>query len=302
MSNTETIADFYRNKCLGVPDNLERELAHFNAFRIDELAHAGAPPVRYARRDYYKISLIRGHNIYHYADKSLEVSGPALLFFNPRVPYTFEYVDKENYRSGGYFCIFREEFFSEHMRLSLRELPMYTPGGKPAYMLDSTQDKNVSNVFEKMLEELQSDYRFKYDLIRNYIMEMVHYALKMQPAEALYQHMDANTRITAVFTELLERQFPIESPSQQFSLRSARDFAEQLNVHVNHLNRAIKISTGKTTTGHISERLASEAKALLKHTDWNISEISYCLGFEEPAHFNHFFKKQTSMTPSAFRG
>jgi len=190
MSTTESIADFYRNKCLGVPDNLEREVGHFNAFRIDEFMHSGKAPVRYARRDYYKISLLRGHNIYHYADKSLEVSGPALLFFNPRVPYTFEYVEKENNHSG-YFCIFREEFFSEHMRLSLRELPMYAPGGKPAYMLDSTQDKNVSNVFEKMLEELQSDYRFKFDLIRNYIMEMVHYALKMQPAEALYQHMDA---------------------------------------------------------------------------------------------------------------
>ena len=301
MSNVETIADFYRNKCMGVPDNLEREVGHFNAFKMEELNKTPHKPVRYTRRDYYKISLIRGHYIYHYADKSLEVSGPTLLFFNPRVPYTFEHVGEEKPFSG-YFCIFKEEFFSEHMRLSLRELPMYAPGGRPAYMLDQTQDKNVSNVFEKMLEELQSDYRFKFDLIRNYIMEMVHYAMKMQPAEALYQHKDANARITAVFTELLERQFPIESSSQQFTLRSARDFAEQLNVHVNHLNRAIKLSTGKTTTSHISDRLASEAKALLRHTDWNISEISYCLGFEEPAHFNHFFKKQTSMTPSAFRG
>jgi len=301
MSTTETIADFYRNKCHGVPDNLEREVGHFNAFKIDDLNHTPRPPVRYARRDYYKISLIRGHNIYHYADKSLEVSGPALLFFNPRVAYTFETVG-ENVDRTGFFCIFKEEFFSDHMRHGLRELPMYTPGGRPAYMLSKAEDKNISGVFEKMLEELQSDYRFKYDLIRTYIMEIVHYALKMQPAETLYQHVDANARLTAVFTELLERQFPIESPSQQFVLRSARDFAEQLNVHVNHLNRAIKLSTGKTTTGHISERLASEAKALLKHTDWNISEIGYCLGFEEPAHFNHFFKKQTSMTPSAFRG
>lgn len=300
MSNVETIADFYRNKCMGVPDNLEREIGHFNAFKMDELYHT-AKPVRYTRRDYYKISLIRGHYIYHYADKSLEVAGSTLLFFNPRVPYTFEHVGPETPFSG-YFCIFKEEFFSEHLRLSLRELPMYAHGGKPAYMLDQIQDKNVSNVFEKMLEELKSDYRFKFDLIRNYIMEMVHYALKMQPAEALYQHTDANSRITAVFTELLERQFPIESPSQQFALRSASDFAQQLNVHVNHLNRAIKLSTGKTTTSHILERLASEAKALLRHTDWNISEISYCLGFEEPAHFNHFFKKQTYMTPSAFRG
>lgn len=301
MSNFETLEDFYRNKCLGIPENMDREVGHFSAFKIDDLAISTKQPMRYTRRDYYKISLMRGHNIYHYADKSLEVTGPALLFFNPRVPYTVEFLNKSEHQSG-YFCIFKEEFFSDNMRVSLRELPMYAMGGKPAYMLDNEQDKNMSHVFEKMLTELRSDYRFKFDLIRNYILEMVHAALKIGPTESLYQHVDANARITAVFTELLERQFPIESPSQQFILRSAKDYADRLNVHVNHLNRAIKLSTGKTTTGHIFERLTSEAKALLKHTDWNISEIGYCLGFEEPAHFNHFFKKQTSMTPSAFRG
>jgi AraC-like DNA-binding protein len=237
--------------------------------------------------------------VYHYADKSLEVSGTTLLFFNPRVPYTFTRLGET---VTGYFCIFKEDFFSEFLRTGLSELPMYAPGGKPAYQLNEAQDRKVSQVYEKMLEELPSDYRFKYDLIRNYVMEMVHYAMKMQPSEKLYQNIDANTRITAVFTELLERQFPIESPSQQFALRSAGDFARQLNVHVNHLNRAVKLSTGKTTTGHIADRLTGEAKALIKHTNWNISEISYCLGFEEPAHFNHFFKKHTGVAPSAYRG
>jgi len=132
-------------------------------------------------------------------------------------------------------------------------------------------------------------------------MEMVHYALKMQPSETLYQHTDANARITAVFTELLERQFPIDSPARQFTMRSAKDFAAELHVHTNHLNRAIRLTTGKTTTSLITERLTSEAMALLKHTDWNIAEISYSLGFEEPSHFNHFFKKQTNDTPSAYR-
>jgi AraC-like DNA-binding protein len=178
---------------------------------------------------------------------------------------------------------------------------MFTMGSKPSYILNKSQDKHVSQIFTKMLEEIDSEYVYKYDLLRNYVTEMIHYALKMQPTETLYQHTDANSRITAIFTELLERQFPIESPAQRFSMRSAKDFAEQLAVHVNHLNRAIRVTTGKTTTDHISERLAAEAKALLKHTNWNISEISYSLGFEEPSHFNNFFKKQTSVTPSSFR-
>ena len=298
MPKIETLEDFYRQKFNWLPENLKKDIGHFNVFRLEDCMGPGKQPAPYSRREFYKITLMRGNHLYHYADKSVEVSGTTLMFFSSYVPYTFEQRSDD---STGYFCIFKESFFTERLRGSIRDLPMVVPGNKPSYSLNKSQDKYISSVFEKMLNEIGSDYIYKYDLITNYIMEMIHYALKVQPTETLYQHTDANARITAVFTELLERQFPIDSPSQRFTLRSASDFAEKLAVHVNHLNRAIRLTTGKTTTDHIAERLTSEAKALLKHTDWNISEISYCLGFEEPAHFNHFFKKQTTVTPSAFR-
>lgn len=298
MAKPETLEDFYRQKLNWLPENLQKDIGHFNVFRLEDCTGTDKAPVKYSRRDFYKVTLMRGRHAYHYADKSVEVSGSTLLFFNPNVPYTFEQLSGD---STGFFCIFREAFFTSHLRNNIRELPMFSLAGRPGYRLDKQQDKLISGIFEKMLTEIASDYMYKYDLIRNYMTEMIHHAMKMQPTETLYQHVDANARITAVFTELLERQFPIESPTQRFSLRSARDFAEQLAVHVNHLNRAIRHTTGKTTTDHIFERLASEAMALLKHTNWNISEISYSLGFEEPAHFNHFFRKQTSQTPTAYR-
>jgi AraC-like DNA-binding protein len=297
MIKTETLADFYKIKLDQLPEE-HKEPGHFNVFRTEDCVGHGKQPVQYSRRDFYKITLMRGRHLYHYADKSLEVNGSSLLFFNPRVPYTFQPLTE---LTSGYFCIFKEDFFTGHIRGSLIELPMYQTGGKPAFVLDEKQDGHVSVIFNKMLDEIGSSYVYKYDLIRNYTLELLHYALKMEPANCLYEHADANSRLTGVFTELLERQFPIDSPAQQFKLRSAKDFASQLAVHVNHLNRAIKTTTGKTTTEHIMSRLISEAKALLKHTDWNISEISYSLGFEEPAHFNHFFKKNAHTTPSAFR-
>jgi AraC family transcriptional activator of pobA len=298
MEVTETLKDFYQNKFNIAYDPAHTEFGHFNVFKMEECYLPGRPPIQYSRRDFYKIALMRGRHLYHYGDKTLEVNGSTLIFFNPNIPYTFERLTEDD---GGYFCIFRDAFFAEHIRGSLKDLPMYAVNGKPAYVLTEQQDTAFGLIFDKMLDELQSDYVFKYDLIRNYILEMIHGALKLQPSETLYQHADANARITAVFTELLERQFPIESRSQQFSLRSAKDFADQLNVHTNHLNRAIKTSTGKTTSSHIAERLTMEAIALLKHTDWNISEISYSLGFEAPSHFNNFFKKHTSVTPGAYR-
>jgi AraC-like DNA-binding protein len=159
----------------------------------------------------------------------------------------------------------------------------------------------VQSTFEKIIREFNTEYIYKYELIKNYVSELIYLAMKLQPSGQVFQHPDAGTRITSVFAELLERQFPIESTSQRFELRSPKVFADRLSVHVNYLNRAIKKTTGRTTTDHIFERLTSEAKALLKHTDWNISEISYALGFEDQAHFNNFFKKQTNLNPSSFR-
>jgi AraC family transcriptional activator of pobA len=84
-------------------------------------------------------------------------------------------------------------------------------------------------------------------------------------------------------------------------LRTPKDYADRLAIHVNHLNKVLKESTGSTTTKIISDRILQEAKIMLKNSDWTVSEISYSLGFEEVAHFSNFFKKRTAVTPLAFR-
>ena len=138
-------------------------------------------------------------------------------------------------------------------------------------------------------------------MIRNFVAEIIHYGQKLQPISALYSKHNSSARVSSLFLELLERQFPIESIHQKLQLKTAKDFANRLSIHVNHLNKVLKENTGKTTTDIITSRIITEAKILLKQTDWNISEIAYSLGFEEIAHFSNFFKKQTSFTPLAFR-
>ena len=148
---------------------------------------------------------------------------------------------------------------------------------------------------------MSSAYLYKYDLIRNFLMELIHYGQKLEPLTTYNYSHNASARISSLFIELLERQFPIASPEQKFTLRTAKDFADRLFIHSNHLNKVLKENTGKTTTEHIANRLVQEAKILLKQTDWNVSEIAYSLGFEQPSHFSSFFKKQTRISPIELR-
>lgn len=296
-----TLDDFYKQTASLIPENINKEIGHFNVFRIDELMARMREnkQMPYNRRAYYKISLIIGRNRAEYADKVIEVEKQALLFATPRIPY--HYVPRDDKQSG-HFCIFTPDFLLQSKSgVVLDELPIFRPGGYPIFQVTREDAKEVTVIFDKIHRELTSNYAYKYDLIRNYVLELIHFGQKLQPATTLYSTHNASARVSSLFIELLERQFPIESPRQRLTLRTAKEFADRLSVHVNHLNKVLKENTGKTTTDLISARVSQEAKILLRQTNWNISEIAYSLGFEEVAHFSNFFKKQTKMAPLAFR-
>lgn len=298
---TTSLEQFYKEINAAIPKEIAREIGHFNVFSYADLAKTlkEKPVMPYNKRTYYKISLITGKNTAEYADKVIEIEESALVFATPKVPY--HWIPKDEHQAG-YFCVFTDDFLARNKSgVILDDLPIFQPGGLPVFQITAEQRLEIEHIFEKMNKELSSDYVFKYDLLRNYILEIIHYGQKLQPKAISNPRHNASSRITSLFIELLERQFPIESPMQRLQLRTANDFAERLAIHVNHLNKILKDNTGKTTSHVISARITQEAKILLKQTDWNVSEIAYSLGFEEIAHFSNFFKKQTNLSPNNFR-
>ena len=275
--------------------NNQLKLKGFNVFQIES---DGAATRIYGRKDFYKICLTTGKSIIHYADKSFDAEGTVLFFGNPHIPYSWETISTSYV---GYTCLFSEEFLKSDRSESLQHSPLFKIGGTPILKITEEQREFLGTLFQKMIEEQKTNYVYKDDLIRNYINLIIHEALKLQPSENFDQHRNASSRITSVFLELLERQFPIEDTEKPLQLKTAQDYAKNMNVHANYLNRALKEVTGKPTTVLISERIISEAKALLQHTDWNIADIAYSLGFEYPTYFNNFFKKNTGTNPKSLR-
>jgi hypothetical protein len=113
--------------------------------------------VPYSRKDYYKISLIIGNNIYHYADKSIEVKSAGISFANPMIPYKIERIEN---LSEDIFVYLPKLFESnsQHQRISY-----FKPGSFPIYNLDEEQIEEFRLIFEQMSAEINVDYAFKYD-------------------------------------------------------------------------------------------------------------------------------------------
>jgi AraC family transcriptional activator of pobA len=284
-----------------LPLGRHREVGHFNVFNVADLMmnYRHRPPMTFDRRAFYKISLIQGRSQVENADKVVEIDGRGLWFATSRVPYRWL---PHDLNQTGYFCVFTDEFLlPAKSGVVLDELPIFQPGAYPVLAVTDAEYEMVEAIFRKMTQELASTYAYKYDLLRTYLLELIHVGQKLQPAPPQAIVHNASARVTALFGELLERQFPLETPQQQLRLRTAKHYADELAVHVNHLNRVLKETTGCTTTKLISSRVAQEAKILLKQTNWSVSEIADSLGFTDVAHFCHFFKRHTSLAPSAFR-
>jgi AraC-like DNA-binding protein len=305
-----SLEEFYQQMTTGtgaelhtlLPNGIQQEVGHFNVFDLTELLRNSSGKhleMPYDRRAYYKISLISGRNRAEYADKVIDIERNALLFASPQIPY--HWLPQADPQLAQ-FCIFTAEFLlPSKSGVVVDELPIFQPGGYPVFTLTDEQASEIRTIFTKMQRELAADYAYKYDLLRTYVLELIHLGQKLQPATALHPAHNASARVTSLFIELLERQFPIETPGQRLRLRTARDYADRLAVHVNHLNKVLRETTGRTTTELIGGRVVQEAEVLLRQTNWTVSEIADSLGFAEVAHFSNFFKRQTAMAPGAFR-
>ena len=73
------------------------------------------------------------------------------------------------------------------------------------------------------------------------------------------------------------------------------------NCSVQTLIGEFKKHYGKTPSRVITDLRIQKAKELLSATDCSISQIAEDCGFDNVYYFSNAFKKETGMTPSAYR-
>ena len=78
-------------------------------------------------------------------------------------------------------------------------------------------------------------------------------------------------------------------------------YAAQANISENYLSRLVKQSTGRSVGAWIDIVRIQRAKRLLSTTSLSIIDVAASIGVEDQSYFSRLFKKETGMTPSAFR-
>lgn len=272
-----------------------------DTFHILDLSIADNPffSFEYNRKTFYTVTLLQGEYQLEFEDRKIAISGNSLLFTTTKIPFGI-------YSTGlgyaGISCVFKEEFITKaNSGYRLLEFPIYKPGRQNIYSLTDEQTKDFIDIYTKIFNEKHENSAYKNNLQRTYLLEIIFNAQKLAPVSSFVKTNNTTEVIACSFIRLLESQFPIESPKTMVKFKTPKDFADSLSLHPNYLNRQVKLAKGRTVSEIIAARLVQEAKILLKLTNWHIAEISFALGFEEPSHFNLFFKKHTNGSPTDYR-
>jgi AraC family transcriptional activator of pobA len=167
--------------------------------------------------------------------------------------------------------------------------------GREALIIDA--DADMQQELEDILQKMQREFD-NYFLLRSEILSgllnilMIHLSRKLDTGAA--------DRTCSREVELVRR-FRLLLKEQFITKKQVADYAGELCVTPNYLNRTVKKMTGFTVSHHIQQQIILEAKRQAMQSNTSMKEIAYFLGFDNQAHFSKYFKNKCGMNFTSFR-
>lgn len=253
------------------------------------------------RAEYFSFILTKkGSGVYKLDDNTFPFGNKSIYFTNPGHIKSYELFSSKEAQ----IIMLTEKFLQENVHPEIySEFPFLLAEIVPPNEQTETEFKELEMLFDQVDFEFKNDSKYKDKIIGNMIL-----VLLMKIKERFWANYNPlvegehSSRIVKSFKKILESEFKKILGNKQGQVKlQAQYFAEQLNLHPNYLNSVLKSKTGRTLSDWISQRALSVSKSLLVDSSLSLKEISYLLGYSEPTHFSRFFKKNTKLSPRAFR-
>lgn len=251
------------------------------------------------RRDFYKIMLMtRGTGVKTIGNHNYRIDERTILFLHPN-----EIVCWRNATptvGGGIFCMFKKRYLEQHPSLKwvIERHKFFTE--KKILRLSESSTRAIHGLLTRMKAEAVVGGELAEEAMQAYLQLILVESLKGTDY-APTDEVATDYRHVYDFFELLERETNLANLDNPIRMRTAKEYAQKLNLNPSYLNGLVKKHTGQPVSTLIKNRLLEESKALLVQTDWTLQEISRIIGFADQPNFSQFFKKYVGVTPNEFR-
>lgn len=226
-------------------------------------------------------------------------NAPLLIFTPPTIPHSF-YSEED---TDGHVLTVRQEVVRAWYRAMpgqwpdslLREAACFELASLPAAAADdfAALVQSVELLQREFARDAKGHSALLLALGQSIFIHLSRLLLWQEPAAAQRPERSEDLRLFLNFCDLVEAHF-----RDHLTLS---EYAGRLSVTEARLNDICRRMAERPSKEVVHERLLQEARRLLRYSAVPVSEISYQLGFADPAYFSRFFTKRTGMPPSQFR-
>ena len=246
------------------------------------------------RHNYYTVLIVNKAKGQHKIDfNSYELSNKQIYFVAPGQVH--QVIEEE--QSFGFAMTFSNQFLIENsIQLSFIEsLNLFQNYGQnPPLIPTENQFEAIEGFSNQIFNLFNSEANMKFLSIGAFLKLLLIECNNICSINPIESEIDSSgDNLIRLFKNEVEKNYKKE--------HSTTFYANKLFITPDHLNRTFKAKIGKTAKDYIQARIITEAKRLLYFTDLSNKEIGFELGFNEPANFSAFFKKQTQVSPSNFK-
>lgn len=247
------------------------------------------------RHNYYTVLFIANGKGKHWIDYTeFDIENKSLFFVSPGQVH--QVVAEPGIQ--GYVLLFTKEFLLQHQisESLITDIGLFSDiYNVPPIMLCGEGYDRMEGFLKQIKVAYQNNDVYSSEAIsawlKLFIIECNRYAI----------HMPNGTRNTTATSADVVKEFKSLLEQKYMEWHKVSDYSAKLNVSPDYLNTLVKASVGKTAKEFIQNRVVLEAKRLGVHTNLTSKEISFRIGFEDPAHFSKFFKSVSNRSFSDFR-
>ena len=234
------------------------------------------------RIDWQLLYVASGKAHFYIKGQEIIVTAGNMVLYQPKQEMHYEYFGKDKPE------VYWVHFTGGQVRSILKrhEVPLdnnvFYAGNSPTYAF----------LFKEMITELQT-CRVGYESLLSMYLEQIFVLIqrsRLDKTPVVSSHLQEEMGIA--------RRYFQEHYNEDINIE---EYALSRNMSVSYFLKKFKEVTTKSPMQYILAIRINNAVSLLESTDYNVTEISTIIGYDNPLYFSRIFKKQKGVSPSDYR-
>ncbi len=245
------------------------------------------------RRNFYAVGICLSGSAELKENLENNLITPNSLVTKP--PYTLNHWTYMSEDFESLVIFFTKEFLSKNINLNLDQFQYFESSAKHVFQISDEQSANIISDLNVLKDKYDKFHLYRDEILINLISNLLYEIAEIYEEQILAVNT-VQTRSQQIVSEF-KKNVSIHSIRE----RSVKFYAEKLFITPKHLSETVKEVTRKTASEWIAEAAILEAKVLLQNPSLTASQVSDILQFPDSSTFGKFFKKNTGLSPSAYK-